>query len=56
VHLAHFGDKTNAYRILVGNPEGKSLLRKPKRKWEDDFKLDARETGLGYGPDASGLE
>jgi hypothetical protein len=45
-----------AYRILVGKPEGKRPLRKPKRKWDDDFKMDVRETRLDYGRDSSGLE
>jgi hypothetical protein len=31
------GEKRNAYRILVGKPEGKRLLGKPRRMWEDDI-------------------
>jgi hypothetical protein len=37
----------NAYRILVGNPEGKRPLGRPRCRWEDNFKIDVRETGWG---------
>jgi hypothetical protein len=36
------GKKTNAYRILVENPEGKSPLGIPRYRWEDDIKMDRR--------------
>jgi hypothetical protein len=39
------GEKTNAYRILVGNPEGKRLLRRPRRRWVDNIEMDLREIG-----------
>jgi hypothetical protein len=35
----------NAYRILVGNPEGKRPLGRPRRKWVNSIKLDLREVG-----------
>jgi hypothetical protein len=35
-------EKRNAYRILVGNPEGKRLLGRPIRKWMDNIKMDLR--------------
>jgi hypothetical protein len=38
------GEKRNAYRILVGKPEGRSLGR-PRRKWVDNIKMDLREIG-----------
>jgi hypothetical protein len=41
------GEKRNAYRILVGKPEGKRPLRKPRRRWEDDIEMDLREIGWG---------
>jgi hypothetical protein len=44
-HVARIGLKRNAYRILVGNPEGKRPLRKPSRRWVDNIKLDLREIG-----------
>jgi hypothetical protein len=39
--------KRNAYRILVGKPEGKRPLGRPRRKWEDNIKIDLREIGWG---------
>jgi hypothetical protein len=37
--------KRNAYRILVGNPEGKRPLRRPRRRWVNNIKMDLREIG-----------
>jgi hypothetical protein len=37
------GEKRNAYRILVGNPEEKRPLRRPRRRWVDNIKMDRRE-------------
>jgi hypothetical protein len=42
-----FQFKRNAYRILVGKPEGNRPLEKPRRKWEDNIKMDLREIGWG---------
>jgi hypothetical protein len=39
------GELRNAYRILVGKPEGKGPLGKPRRRWVDNIKMDLRETG-----------
>jgi hypothetical protein len=41
------GEKRNAYRILVGKPEGKRPLGRPRRTWEDNIRMDLRETGWG---------
>jgi hypothetical protein len=41
------GDKRNAYRSLVGKPEGKRPLGRPRRKWEDNIKMDLRVIGWG---------
>jgi hypothetical protein len=41
------GYKRNAYRILVGKPEGKRPIRRPRRRWEDNITLDLREIGCG---------
>jgi hypothetical protein len=43
-HEARMGDK-NAYRILVGKPEGKRPLGRPRPSWEDNIKMDLREIG-----------
>jgi hypothetical protein len=52
------GKKRNPYRILVGRPEGKSSLGRPRRRWVDNIKIDLRERGwdgMGwYGLDRSG--
>jgi hypothetical protein len=39
------GEKMNAYRRLVGNPEGKRPLGRPRRKWIDNIKMNLREIG-----------
>jgi hypothetical protein len=39
------GEKRNAYRILVENPEGKRPLGRPRRRWVDNIKMDLREIG-----------
>jgi hypothetical protein len=52
-NVARMGAKRNAYRILVGMPEGKRPLGRPKRRWVDNIKIDLREIGW-YGLDRSG--
>jgi hypothetical protein len=42
-HIARMRDKGNAYRILVGKPEGRRPLGKHRHKWEDNIKMDLRE-------------
>jgi hypothetical protein len=37
------------YKVLVGKPEGKRPLGKPRRRWEDGIRMDLREIGLGGG-------
>jgi hypothetical protein len=39
-------DKRNAYKILVGKPEGKRQLGRPRRRWVDNIKMDLREIRL----------
>jgi hypothetical protein len=43
------GEKRNAYRILVGNPEGKRPLGTSRRRWMDSIKIDLREIGWDGG-------
>jgi hypothetical protein len=40
------GEKMNVYRLLVGEPEGKRLLGRPKRCWTDSIKMDLLDIGL----------
>jgi hypothetical protein len=44
-HVARIEEKRNAYRILVGKPEGKRPLGRPRRRWVDNIKMDLREAG-----------
>ncbi|KAJ4440066.1 hypothetical protein ANN_08197 [Periplaneta americana] len=44
-HVARMGESRNAYRVLVGRPEGKRPLGRPRRRWEDNVKMDLREVG-----------
>jgi hypothetical protein len=46
-HVARIGAKRNAYRILVGHPEEKRPLGTPRRRWEDNIRMDLREIGWG---------
>jgi hypothetical protein len=39
------GERRGAYRTLVGKPEGRRLLGRPRRRWEDNIKMDLREVG-----------
>jgi hypothetical protein len=41
------GEKRNAYRILVGKPEGKRPLGRPRRRWVDNIRMDLGEVGWG---------
>ncbi|KAJ4451952.1 hypothetical protein ANN_03436 [Periplaneta americana] len=44
-HVARMDESRNAYRMLVGRPEGKRPLAGPRRRWEDNIKMDLREVG-----------
>jgi hypothetical protein len=41
------GERRGAYRALVGKPEGSRRLGRPRRRWEDNIKMDHREVGWG---------
>jgi hypothetical protein len=41
------GEKWNTYRILVGKPEGKRPIGRPRRRWEDNIRMDLRDIGWG---------
>jgi hypothetical protein len=46
-HVARIGEKRNAYRLLVGKPEGKRPLGRPRPKWVDNMRMDLGEVGWG---------
>jgi hypothetical protein len=46
-HVARMGEGRNVYRALVGKPEGKRGLERPRRRWEDGIKIYLREIGWG---------
>jgi hypothetical protein len=46
-YVARMGEKRGAYRILVGRPEGRRPLGRPRRRWEDNIKMDLQEVGWG---------
>ena len=48
-HVARMEQSRNAYRVLVGKPEGKRPLGKPRGRWEDNIKMDLREVGCNPG-------
>jgi hypothetical protein len=41
------GEERKVYKVLVGKPEGKRPLGRPRRRWEDGIRMDVREIGLG---------
>ena len=41
------GERRGVYRVLVGKPEGKSPLGRPRRRWEDSIMVDLQEVGCG---------
>jgi hypothetical protein len=45
-HVERMGEGRGVYRVLVGRPEGKSPLRRPRCRWEDSIKMDLREIGI----------
>ena len=44
-HVARMGEGRDVYRILMGKPEGKRPLGRPRRRWEDNIKMDLQEVG-----------
>jgi hypothetical protein len=48
-HVARMGEGRNVYRVLVGKPEGKRPLERPRCRWEDVIKMDLRKIGCGVG-------
>ena len=46
-HVAHMGEERGVYWVLVGKPEGKRSLGRPRRRWVD-IRIDLQEVGCGY--------
>jgi hypothetical protein len=46
-HVASMGEDRKVCKVLVGKPEGKRPLGRPRRRWEDGIRMDLRETGWG---------
>jgi hypothetical protein len=44
--MVHMGDGRGVYRVLVGRPERKRPLGKPRRRWEDNINMDLRDIGI----------
>jgi hypothetical protein len=47
-HVARMGEERGVYGVLVGKPEGKRPLGRPRRRWVDNIRLDLQEVGCGY--------
>ena len=47
-HVARMGEDSGAYRVLVGKPEGKRPLGRPRRRWVDNIRMDLQKMGCGY--------
>jgi len=48
-NVARMGEDRGVHRVLVGKPDGKRRLGRPRRRWEDNIKMDLREVGGGRG-------
>ena len=48
-HVARMEEGRGVHKVLVGKPEGKRPLGGPRRRWEDNIKMDLREVGRGFG-------
>ena len=47
-HVARMGEESGVYRVLVGKPEGRRPLGRPRRRWLDNIRMDLQEVGCGY--------
>ena len=48
-HVARMGEVREVHKVLMGKPEGKRPSGRPRRRWEDNIKMDLREVGGGRG-------
>jgi len=47
-HVARMGEKKGVYRVLVGKPDGRRPLGRPRSIWVDNIRIDLQEVGCGY--------
>ena len=47
-HVVRMGEENGVYRFLVGKPEGKRLLGRPRHRWVNNIRMDLQEVGCGY--------
>ena len=47
-HVARMGEERGVYRVLVGKPEGKRALGRPRRRWVDNIRMYLQKVGCGY--------
>jgi len=47
-HVAHMGDERGMYKVLVGKPEGRRPLGRPRRRWVNNIRMNLQEVGCGY--------
>ena len=47
-HVARMGEETGFYRVLVGKPQGKRPLGRPRHRWVDNIRMDLQEVGCEY--------
>ena len=46
-HVARIGEERGVYRVLMGKPEGRRPLGRPRRRWVDNIRMDLQEVGMG---------
>ena len=51
VHVTRMGEERGVHRVLVGKPEGKRPLGRPRHRWEDNIKMDLQEVGVELAQD-----
>jgi len=47
-HLTPMGEEREVYRVLLGKPEGRRPLGRPRRRWVDNIRMEVQEVGCGY--------
>ena len=47
-HVARMGEERGVYRVLLGKPEGRRPLGRPRRRWVDNIRMELQEVGCGY--------